>query len=84
MPSAFEDGSNKGNIMKVMNIAKKYGAKLAILTPMALAVQAHAALPDGVETAIQTGFTDANKVAGMVLAGLAVIFGILLARRLLR
>lgn len=51
---------------------------------MMVTTQAYAALPDGVETAIQTGFTDANKVAGMVLAGLAVIFGILLARRLLR
>ena len=51
---------------------------------MLVTTQAYAALPDGVETAIQTGFTDANKVAGMVLAGLAVIFGILLARRLLR
>ena len=65
--------------------AKVVAFMAAVMTMlMMVTTQAYAALPEGVETAIQTGFTDANKVAGMVLAGLAVIFGILLARRLLR
>lgn len=42
----------KENIMKFINTCRKYGAKLAVVTavPLALATQANATLPDTAKT----------------------------------
>lgn len=41
-------------------------------------------LSSDVKTAINGGFTDAQEAAGLIIGGLAVLFGILLVKRLLR
>lgn len=64
------------------NMKTKVAAVIAAL--VALPMTANAALPDGVKTAISGGFSDANEAAGLIIGGLAVLFGILLVRRLLR
>lgn len=60
----------------------KTAAVTAVL--MTLPMAANAALPTTVKDAITGGFSDANEAAGLIIAGLAVLFGILLVRRLLR
>lgn len=64
------------------NMKTKAAAVTAAL--MTLPMAAHAELPSGVKTAIQGGFSDANEAAGLIIGGLAVLFGILLVRRLLK
>ena len=57
----------------------------AVLTAIsALPMAANAALSDTVKNAINGGFTDAQEAAGLIIGGLAVLFGILLVKRLLR
>lgn len=76
--------------MKMMNIAKKYGKKITVMSAVpfvvlgALPMTANAALADGVKNAINGGFSDAQEAAGLIIGGLAVLFGILLVKRLLR
>lgn len=55
------------------------GAPVAGLAVMA--GQAHAALPAGVETAIQTAGTDGATAAGLVLVAIIGIYAIKLIRR---
>ncbi|HGO7018415.1 TPA: hypothetical protein ACLAL7_002103, partial [Neisseria meningitidis] len=45
----------KENIMKFINTCRKYGAKLAVVTavPLALATQANATLPDTAKNALE-------------------------------
>lgn len=74
--------------MKMMNIAKKYGRKIAVMhaapfaVMAALPMTANAALADGVKTAITNGFSDAQEGAALILVGLAALFGIRLVMRL--
>lgn len=59
--------------------------KKFILLPVAfMASAAMAAVPAGVETAITTGGTDANTVAGYILVALAGLWGLKRAIGLLR
>ncbi|UOO76753.1 major capsid protein [Neisseria sp. Dent CA1/247] len=72
--------------MKAMNIAKKYGAKAAIVVsaPLALATQAWAAVPEAVTTELATAKTDAISVGGVVLGIIVAIFGLMIIRKVLR
>ena len=72
--------------MKLMNICRKYGAKLAVVAaaPLALAGQAWAEVPESVKTDLATAKTDALSVAAIVLGIIASIFAIGLIRRVLR
>lgn len=78
----------KEKIMKMMNIAKKYGKKIAVMHAAPLAVlavlpmTANAALTEGVKNAITGGFADAQEGAGLMIVGFAAIFGIMLIKRL--
>ena len=70
---------------KIMKMIKKlkaaaYAAPLAVLA--ALPLSAQAALADGVKTAINNGFSDAQEGAALILVGLAALFGIRLVMRL--
>lgn len=70
---------------KIMKMIKKlktaaYAAPLAVLA--ALPLSAQAALADGVKTSINNGFADAQEGAGLILVGLAALFGIRLIMRL--
>lgn len=60
--------------------AAAYAAPLAVLA--ALPLSAQAALTEGVKTAINNGFSDAQEGAGLILVGLAALFGIRLVMRL--
>ena len=62
----------------------KTKAAVVLTAISALPMAAHAALPEPVKNAINGGFSDANEAAGLIIGGLAVLFGILLVRRLLR
>lgn len=72
--------------MKVMNIARKYGAKASVLmaAPLALATQTWAAVPQTVTDALDTAKTDAVSVGGIVLGIIVAIFALMLIRRVLR
>lgn len=70
---------------KIMKMIKKlkaavYAAPLAVMAAFPLSAQA--ALPDGVKNAITNGFADAQEGAGLILVGLAALFGIRLVMRL--
>ena len=67
-------------LMKTM----KTKAAVVVAAISALPMAAHAALSDDVKNAINGGFTDAQQAAGLIVGGLAVLFGILLVKRLLR
>ena len=60
--------------------AAAYAAPLAVLASLPLSAQA--ALVDGVKTSINNGFADAQEGAGLILVGLASLFGIRLIMRL--
>lgn len=65
--------------------AKKYLAATSVGISMAvMSLPTHAALNDSIKNAINGGFGDANEAAGLVIAGLAGIFAIMLIRRVLR
>lgn len=72
--------------MKLMNTCRKYGAKLAVVaaSPLALATQAWAEVPEGVKTDLATAKIDALSVAAIVLGIIASIFAVTLIRRVLR
>lgn len=73
--------------MKLMKkiTGKAAVAKTAVATSaLALTVNAQAALPDGVKTALEAGFTDAREGAALVVVGLVGIFAILLLKRVIR
>lgn len=60
--------------------AAPYAALLAVMA--ALPLSAQAALTEGVKTAINNGFSDAQEGAGLILVGLAALFGTRLVMRL--
>lgn len=72
--------------MKAMNIARKYGAKAAVIlsAPLALSTYALAAVPEAVTTELATAKTDALSVGGIVLGIIVAIFALMLIRRVLR
>lgn len=65
---------------------KAVNRKAALLGTVvtAASVQAYAAVPEGVQTAISGAGTDAVTVGGYVIAAVAAIFGIFLMIRVLR
>lgn len=75
--------------MRFMNI-KKYASNFNALRAflavglLVAGADTFAAVPPEVTKAITDGFTDANTVAFAILVGLAVLYGITLAKRLLR
>ncbi|MDK4689733.1 major capsid protein [Kingella negevensis] len=71
---------------KLIAVAGNQKVKLAAVGTAALAVSsgASAAIPPEVTKAITDGFADAQLVAYAILTGLAVIYGISLAKRLLK
>lgn len=68
--------------MKIMNVCRKYGGKVAIAAPLlTFGVAAHAALPDSAKTAIENGSADASEAGWLVIGALAAIFAIKLVKR---
>ncbi|MFV2028590.1 major capsid protein [Neisseria sp. S1] len=68
--------------MKFLNVARRYAAKAALFAaPLALATQAHAALPEGVKTAISTAQADGVEVGWLIIGVLAALFVFALMRR---
>lgn len=72
--------------MKLMNQAKRHGAKLAVVVaaPLALATQAYAAIPEEAKTAIEGAKTDGLEAGWLVIGVLAALFVIGIVRRVLR
>lgn len=71
--------------MDIKNKFLKAKQKIAFGSVALLAsVGASAAVPGEVTKAITDGFADAQTVAYAILVGLAVLYGITLAKRLLR
>ena len=65
--------------MKVRNVARKFGSKIALaaVVPMALATQAaHAALDAGVTTAVSDTKGDLSTAGGLVIGVVVAIFGV--------
>jgi hypothetical protein len=61
------------------NVCRKYGAKIAAV-PAAFAFtlgQAHAALPEAVSTEIGTAKTDMLAAAGLVIAAMVAVWGLM-------
>jgi len=71
--------------MKLRNLAKRFGAKLATgsATVGVMTSNAMAAVPTEVSTAIDTAKTDAITVGGYVLVAVAALIGIGLILRML-
>lgn len=68
--------------MKAMNIAKRYGAKLAAFGGvMALPTLALAEVPQAVTESLNTARTDATTVAGVVLGIIVALFAFRMMRR---
>lgn len=71
--------------MKAMNIAKRYGAKMAAFGGvMALPAMAMAALPDTVKNALDSAKADGLEAGWLVIGVLAAIFVIGLIRKVMR
>lgn len=68
--------------MKLVNLAKRYGAKLtAVGGVMALPALAAAAVPEEVTQSLATAKTDSVTVAGVVLGIIVALFGFRMMRR---
>ena len=72
--------------MKMMNITKKYGKKIAVMgaAPLAFATQVWAEVPQTVKDDIATAKTDAVTVAGLILGVSVAIFGVMILMRFFR
>lgn len=76
--------------MKIMNIAKKYAPRINYAKTaagaglLALAVNANAALPEIVKTAIDGAKTDGMEAGWLVVGVVAALFVIGIVKRLLR
>lgn len=76
--------------MKIMNIAKKYAPRInAVKTAagaglLALAVNANAALPEIVKTAIDGAKTDGMEAGWLVIGVIAALFVIRIVKGIMR
>lgn len=72
--------------MKLMNICRKYGAKLAVVAaaPLALAGNAYAALPETAKTAIDNAKADGMEAGWLVVGVFAALFVFAIVKRVMK
>lgn len=72
--------------MKIMNICRKYGAKLAVVAaaPLALAANAYAALPEAAKTAIDGAKADGMEAGWLVVGVFAALFVFAIIKRVIK
>lgn len=72
--------------MKIMNICRKYGAKLAVVAaaPLALAANAYAALPETAKTAIDGAKADGMEAGWLVVGVFAALFVFAIIKRVIK
>ena len=72
--------------MKLMNICRKYGAKLASVAaaPLALAGNAYAVLPDTAKTAIEGAKADGMEAGWLVIGVFAALFVFAIIKRVIK
>lgn len=72
--------------MKIMNICRKYGAKLAVVAaaPLALAANAYAALPENAKTAIDGAKADGMEAGWLVVGVFAALFVFSIVKRVMK
>lgn len=72
--------------MKLMNTCRKYGAKLAVVAaaPLALAVNAYAAVPEDAKTAIQGAKADGMEAGWLVVGVFAALFVFAIIKRVIK
>ena len=72
--------------MKLMNICRKYGAKLAVVAaaPLALAANAYAALPENAKTAIDGAKADGMEAGWLVVGVFAALFVFSIVKRVMK
>ena len=72
--------------MKFMNSCRKYGAKLAVVAavPLALAGNAYAALPETAKTAIDNAKADGMEAGWLVIGVFAALFVFAIVKKVMK
>ncbi|HEZ1398533.1 TPA: hypothetical protein WHE14_002064 [Neisseria meningitidis] len=72
--------------MKFINTCRKYGAKLAVVTtvPLALATQANATLPDTAKNALEAAKEDGMEAGWIVVGIFAALFVFSIVKRVMK
>ncbi|HEZ0886368.1 TPA: hypothetical protein WHQ63_001485 [Neisseria meningitidis] len=70
----------------MMNTCRKYGAKLAVVTavPLALATQANATLPDTAKNALEAAKADGMEAGWIVVGVFASLFVFSIVKRVMK
>ncbi len=72
--------------MKFINTCRKYGAKLAVVTavPLALATQANATLPDTAKNALEAAKEDGMEAGWIVVGVFAALFVFAIVKKVMK
>ncbi|HEZ1957772.1 TPA: hypothetical protein WHP37_001487 [Neisseria meningitidis] len=72
--------------MKFINTCRKYGAKLAVVTavPLALATQVNATLPDTAKNALEAAKEDGMEAGWIVVGIFAALFVFSIVKRVMK
>lgn len=72
--------------MKFLNVCRKYGAKLAVVSaaPLALAANAYAALPETAKNAIDGAKADGMEAGWLVVGVFAALFVFSIVKRVMK